>query len=243
MRVLRAVVQGLGELFITLGLVLLLFVAWQLWWTDVESGRTQQATTRSLERTWTKQLQTSPPTTSPPTTSPPTTRPPTQPAAKVPLGRAFALIRVPRFGKDYVRPILQGTKLSVLDEGVGHYGSSAWPGEVGNFALAGHRVTYAKPFNQIADLRRDDPIVIETSTTWYVYRVVRHVIVTPDRVDVVAPVPEKPGAVPTMRMMTMTACHPKFSARQRYVVFSRLAQTIPKAGGAVPDVLTVAAKP
>jgi sortase A len=115
-------------------------------------------------------------------------------------GQAFALIRVPRFGSDYVRPVVKGTDLSVLDEGVGHYEGTAAPGEVGNFALAGHRVTYAKPFGQIAELR---------------------------------------GATPTKRLLTMTACHPRYSAEQRYVVIAELAQSVPKTGRA-PSVLAAA---
>ena len=231
MRAVRAAVQGLGELCITLGLLLLLFVAWQLWWTDVESDRSQLATTRGLEQTWQRDLQ----------VAPTTAKPVVPKVSQVPMGDAFALMRVPRFGADYVRPIVAGTELSVLDQGIGHYDGTVDPGEVGNFSLAGHRVTYGKPFNRIDELQPGDPIVIETRTTWYVYRVQRHTIVTPDRVDVVAPVPEKPGVTATQRMMTMTACHPEFSARQRYVVFSKLTQTIPKTrGGAVPDVLTAA---
>jgi len=237
-RVVRGVVHGVGELCITLGVLLLLFVVWQLWWTDVVAGRAQDATTQRLEQLWKPQVRAATPGVPlRPAASQPVAE---RPVAQVAAGTPFALIRVPRFGKEYVRPILQGTDLSTLDEGVGHYENSVGPGAVGNFALAGHRVTYAKPFNQIAELRTGDPIVIETKTSWYVYRVVRHTIVTPDRVDVVAPVPERPGATPTQRLMTMTACHPEFSARLRYVVYSQLAQTIPKTGGAVPDVLTAA---
>lgn len=241
MRVLRTAVHGVGELCITLGVVLLLFVVWQLWWTDVESGRSQQTVSRQLEQSW---VPSPAPSAGPGGVLTPAPGPPAPGGLKVDqvkLGTAFALIRVPRFGKDYVRPVLQGVELSVLDGGVGHYPASVGPGAIGNFALAGHRVTYAKPFNQIAELRAGDPIVIETRTTWYVYRVVRHIIVTPDRVDVVAPVPERPGVAPTQRLMTMTACHPEFSARQRYVVFSKLAQTLPRKGGVMPDVLTAAA--
>jgi sortase A len=221
-------VHGLGELFITAGLVLLLFVAWQLWWTDVASGRTQRDSVQQLERLWGDDLPT-----------PQTTKAPVVPAKlkRVAVGDAFAIVRIPRFGRDYRRPVLEGVDLDVLDKGVGHYPDSVLPGEVGNFAMAGHRVTYAKPFNQIATLRQGDAVVVETKDTWYVYRVVRHTIVTPDRVDVVAPVPEQPGATPTKRMMTMTACHPMFSARERYVVFSELEKTVSKATGTLPDAL------
>ncbi len=144
------------------------------------------------------------------------------------MGDAFALIRIPRFGKKYVKPIYQGTELPILDKGVGHYTKSQMPGEIGNFAVAGHRVTYGKPFNEIATIKPGDAIVVETATTWYVYRAVRHVIVTPDHVEVVAPVPQHPGATPTVAWMTMTACNPEYSARERYVEFSKLEQVLPK---------------
>jgi sortase A len=219
-RALRIVVQGLGETLITFGAVLLLFVVWQVWWTDVSADRTQAGITRQLEREW--QVP---------------TKPPRRPLAAIPMGDAFALIRIPRFGRDNVRPVLEGTGTDLLRRGVGHYPESALPGRVGNFAVAGHRVTYGKPFNQVAELRTGDPVVIETRSTWYVYRVVRHVIVSPGQVDVVAPVPQRPGVKATARMMTMTSCHPKFSAQQRYVVFSELTQTLPKSAGVIPDVL------
>ncbi len=228
----RALARGAGELLITLGLLVLLFVGWQLWWTDVVSGRDQAATTGRLERAWRAA--------SGPTATEPAIK--EQAVADLAPGTAFAVLRVPRFGAGYARPVLQGTDPAQLDEGVGHYPDSAAPGEVGNLALAGHRVTYGKPFGEIARLRAGDAVVVETRTTWFVYRVVRHVVVTPDRVDVVAPVPERPGVAPTARMLTMTACHPRFSARERYVVFSQLDQTIAKTGGAVPDVLAATAR-
>lgn len=235
MTALRTTLRGLGELLVTLGVVLLLFLVWQLWWTDLVAGRAQGNLASQLQRTWTAQQ---------PTGQQPAAREPSgaQPVAQDPplklrTGQAFAVIRIPRFGKDYARPVLEGVQLDVLDKGVGHYPGSADPGAVGNFALAGHRVTYAKPFNKIDTLRPGDPIVVETARAWFVYRVKRYVIVTPDRVDVIAPVPQQPGKTPTKAMMTMTACHPKFSARYRYVVFSELEQRIAKAPGVVPSVL------
>jgi sortase A len=221
----RAGARGLGELLITLGVVLLLFVAWQLYWTDFTADRAQASTTESVQRQWSK-------------------HPESAPGAlvngkvkAVPLGDAFALIRIPRFGKKYVKPIYQGTELSILDKGVGHYTKTQMPGEIGNFAVAGHRVTYGKPFNEIATIKPGDAIVVETATTWYVYRAVRHVIVTPSHIEVVAPVPEHPGATPTVAWMTMTACNPEYSARERYVEFSKLEQVLPKTSGQIPAAL------
>ncbi|MFP5347608.1 MAG: class E sortase, partial [Actinomycetes bacterium] len=156
---------------------------------------------------------------------------PPVPAGTPGAGAAFAILHVPRFGADYQRPILQGTSLDLLARGVGHYPSSALPGEVGNFALAGHRVTYGRPFHDIAELRQGDQIIVETADAWYVYRMRSNLVVTPNRVDVVDPVPEEPDAEPTERLLTMTACHPMYSARERFVVHAVLDHWQPKSAG------------
>ena len=154
----------------------------------------------------------------------------------MPLGKAFAVIRIPRFGKRYAKPIYQGYSEKILDKGVGHYNHTQMPGQLGNFAMAGHRVTYGKPFNLIATIRPGDAIVIETATTWYVYRAVRHVIVSPTDTDVLSPCRSIRGAA-DQAWLTMTACHPEFSAKYRYVEFARLQQTLPKSAGQVPAAL------
>jgi sortase A len=217
----RAIVRGFGELLITVGALLLLFVAWQLWWTDVQANREQAGITADLHEAWRDALDQRPPVSGePPVPAKPTPR------------EAFAIIHIPRFGQDYQpRPVLEGTSLDLLARGVGHYEDSALPGQIGNFSIAGHRVTYGRPFNQIAELKPGDPIVIETADTWYVYRMRSDLIVTPDRVDVVAPVPEQPDAKPTERLLTLTACHPMYSARERYIVHAEFDRWQPKGAG------------
>lgn len=231
----RGAVRGLGELFITAGLVLLLFVAWQLWWTDVVANREQAAITDRLTEEWgggDREVGAVVPDAAPVDFGPPPE------LAQAAAGEAFGILRIPSFGPQWQeRPIVQGTDLDLLEDGVGHYdgteipGASAMPGGVGNFAVAGHRVTYGRPFFQIAELVPGDPIVVETQDSWYVYRMRSSTIVTPDRVDVVAPVPEQPDAVPTERLLTMTACHPKYSARERYVVYAVMESWQPKSAG------------
>jgi sortase A len=216
-----------GDLLVTAGLVLLLFVAWQLWWTDVTANRVQDKTIARLDREFGG---------SGPTGT--STRPNEQPKP-VAFGQAFAILRVPRLGADYARPVLEGTSLDILDKGVGHYSGTAQPGAVGNFAVAGHRTTYGRPFHDIDKLKPGDKVVVETKTTFYVYVVKRHTIVLPTAVDVVAPVPQKPGAKPSERWMTMTACHPKYSAAQRYVVFAQLEKSYPRADGLPAGTLAV----
>ncbi len=141
---------------------------------------------------------------------------------------------MPRFGADWVRPVLQGTDDDVLATGVGHYEGTAAPGEVGNFAVAGHRTTWGRPFHDIDRLRTGDRVLVETADAVYVYAVTAHEVVQPGDVDVIAPVAGEPGAEPVEPVLTMTSCHPRYSAAQRYVVHAELAETLD------PDDLAVA---
>jgi sortase A len=222
MKVLRWTVRTLGEVLITLGLLMFLFIGWQLWWTNVTANREQAATIQALEKGF-----------GPAKTSSRSVGPvnPIATLTKVPFGQAFAIMRIPRFGADYARPVLQGTDADALSQGIGHYAGTAFPGQVGNFAVAGHRTTYGKPFSDIALLQKGDVIVVETKTSYMVYSVNRWVTVTPDQVQVIAPVPQHAGAVPTQDWMTMTSCTPPFSASHRYVVFSKLVKSIPRSDG------------
>lgn len=215
------ILGALGELMITAGVFLLLFVAWQLWWTDFTSNREQASITNSLSKQWDSGKANARGNSSNP------------PALLQPgPGKPFALIHIPRFGSHWEpRPVLEGTKLSILDEGVGHYADTAMPGQIGNVALAGHRVTYGRPFFQIADLQAGDAIVLETVDGWYTYRMTSEEIVSPRDVAVIAPVPGKPGEPANGRYLTLTACHPKYSARQRYIVHGTFESFTPRADG------------
>ena len=164
-------------------------------------------------------------------------RPAADPVGQPGTGEAFAIVRIPAFGPDWQeRPVFEGTSLALLEDGMGHYEDAALPGQVGNFAVAGHRVTYGRPLNQIAELEPGDPIVVETEDAWFVYRMRSSTIVTPDRLDVVAPVPEQPGVEPTERLLTLTACHPMYSARERFIVYAAMDSWQPKTAGE-PSVL------
>ena len=228
MKALRWVVGTLGEVLITLGLLLLLFVSWQLWWTDVTANREQAGTIQALERGFSGAGGAG----AAATDSAATLR-------KVPFGEAFAIVRIPRLGADYARPVLHGIDRETLKEGVGHYPDTVMPGQVGNFSVAGHRTTYGKPFTDIDLLQKGDVIVVETKASYLVYAVDRHVIVTPDRVEVIAPVPQRPGVKPTQAWMTLTSCHPRYSALERYVVFAKLVKSIPRANGLPASFMTV----
>src|SRR5690606_27026358 len=191
-----------------------LFVVWQLWWTDVVAERAQ--VTMLAELGWAAPVPEVVPDDGialPQDGDPPVVERPGP-------FETFASMIVPRFGEDFERTVSEGvTRSGTLDElGIGWYPHSALPGELGNFAVAGHRVTFGKPFNLIAELEVDDPIIVRTPEVWYVYRVTEHHIVLPGEVSVVAPVPGDPDAEPTEHFVTLTSCHPMFSLRERYIV-------------------------
>jgi sortase A len=224
----------LGELFITVGLLLLGFLVWQLWWTDVVGNREQAQAVAGLEFT----------------------PAPTATASAVPVvairrnddppvlaepahATTFATFQVPRWTGEPIRPISQGTdKKTVLDVlGIGHYEGTAMPGAIGNFAIAAHRTTFAKPFNRIAELQIGDALVVRTADTWYVYTVTSTQIVRPSDVSVIAPVPGDAGATPSERSITLTTCHPMFSASERYIVHGTLLYWAPVSSGSPAELL------
>ncbi|OHV40761.1 class E sortase [Pseudofrankia sp. EUN1h] len=222
-RVGAAAVRAVGELLITLGLLVALFLAYQLWITDLFQARSQSRLHDRLTASWHGPA-TKPP--AKPSQPPPATRP------KPAVGQGFAVLHIPRLGDDYAPVVVEGVGEAQLEEGPGHYPGTAMPGETGNFVVSGHRTTYGKPFNRLDELRTGDPVVVEVSDRYYVYRMTRSEVVAPDRIDVTAPVPEHPGATPTAAVLTMTTCHPKYSAKSRLIVFASLDRTVMKAPGA-----------
>ena len=147
--------------------------------------------------------------------------------SKVP-GDAIALLRIPAFGDDYELPILNGTELSVLAKGVGHYSSTAAPGQIGNFALAGHRVTHGQPFAELLTLKQGDEVIVETREAVYTYVMddsPRQLTVDDSETWVLDPVPGKPGAKPTEALITLTTCQDLFRSPDRSVGFGRLQRT------------------
>lgn len=236
----------LGELLITFGVLLLAFLVWQLWWTDVVGNRAQASIVNELG--W-DAVPTAAPTpddgpteptepTGPLVAEPRRDEPPPVPA-ETETAVTFATLQVPRWVGEPERPVSQGVdRATVLDKlGIGHYPGTAMPGDVGNFAMAAHRTTYAKPFNRVEELQLGDPVVIRTPDTWYVYRVTSTEIVRPEQIDVIDPVPTDPGAEPTERLLTMTTCHPMFSAQERFIVHAVLDYWAPVADGTPAELL------
>lgn len=143
-------------------------------------------------------------------------------------GEAIALLRIPAFGDDFEVPILEGTDLADLDRGVGRYSSSALPGRVGNFALAGHRITHGQPFARLLELDRGDAVIIETRDATFTYAIddpPRDLTVPDSATWVLDPVPGEPEAKPTKALLTLTTCQDLFRSADRSVGFGRLVST------------------
>jgi sortase A len=212
---LARVIGGVGRTFITAGVLILLFVAYQLWGTGIRQAQAQ----RSLERDFEAVLEAAPPPTTPTTTTtepgadPPRAEPELVPPIELPPpGEAVARIRIPSIGVDEI--VVAGVSLADLRKGPGHFPETPLPGQAGNAAIAGHRTTYGAPFHRIDEIGEGDEIVVETMQGEFRYEYMGTEIVTPDRVDVLDDMGD--------HRLTLTACHPKYSARQRIVVTAEL---------------------
>jgi sortase A len=143
-------------------------------------------------------------------------------------GEAIGLLRIPAFGEAYEVPILNGTELGVLAKGVGHYASTAQAGQIGNFALAGYRVTHGQPFVRLLELDTGDEIIVETQDATFTYVLdepPRQLTVKDTDTWVIDPVPGKPELKPTQALITLTTCPDLFHSSKRSVGFGHLVRT------------------
>jgi sortase A len=229
------VIGVLGELFLTAGVLVLLFLGWQLWLNDLVVGAEQRDAAMEFTETLVPQAET-PPSDEPAAPDDETGDPPDPVSTVVPVsGEGFATLYVPRFGADYVRIIGEGVGLSaVLNKsslGVGHYPQTQLPGELGNFALAAHRTTWGAPFGAIGDLQLGDRIYVQTVDGWYTYAFRNLEYVLPTGVGVLEPVPQAPGVEAGDRFITLTSCNPRFSAAERIIAYGVLESWHPAADG------------
>ncbi|MEV7027894.1 class E sortase, partial [Kitasatospora sp. NPDC093558] len=213
-----------GELCITLGVVMLLFVSYQLWWTNVQADAAADGARSQLE----KQFDAAQPPGQPGQPAPDPAKPETfEP------GKGFAIIYLPKLGLKF--PIAEGTsKSAVLDNGlVGHYTGTGMPADkAGNFALAAHRNTHGEPFRYINKLGKGDQVVVETATAYYTYEITGGIPETsPNNVSVIKPVPTGAGYTGPGRYITLTTCTPEFTSKFRLILFGKMTEERPRSQG------------
>jgi sortase A len=237
-----SIVGVIGELFITAGVLVFLFLGWQLWLNDLVVGAEQNKAGAALAQSLADEAPKKP--TVAPTKAPDAVKPDygDPVVAKVSANAVqFAVMYVPRFGEDYVRSVSEGVgTVDVLNKnGIGHYPGTQMPGEIGNFAVAAHRTTHGAPFKQLATLQVGDKIYVQTQDGYYTYDFRGLEYVRPTGVSVLDPVPEQAGVAPTDRVLTMTSCNPEFSASERIVAYSVFESWQPTSAGA-PAAITAA---
>jgi sortase A len=222
----RWVVGGVGRGLIAAGVLILLFVAYQLWGTGIQEARSQN----QLENEFNDIIATAP---APSTTEAPTTTraattsaavataptttvaATTVPPPDVKEGDPLARIEIPKIGVDKI--VVAGVSLSDLRKGPGHYPNTPLPGQLGNAAIAGHRTTYGAPFFRVDELAAGDEIIVTTVQGTFRYLVTEIKIVKPTDFSVLDPTPDA--------TLTLTSCNPRYSSRQRIVVKATLDTT------------------
>ncbi|MFD3917939.1 class E sortase [Streptomyces sp. NPDC058595] len=212
--------RAVGEIFISLGVLMLLFVTYQLWWTNIQADLYAGKETDKIQDGWAKGR---------------------QPGAFEP-GQGFAIMHIPKL--DVVVPIAEGIdKAKVLDRGmVGHYSEgrlkTAMPSDKqGNFAVAGHRNTHGEPFRYINRLEPGDKIVVETQDSYFTYDMASILPQTaPSNIGVIGPVPPGSGFSEPGRYITLTTCTPEFTSTYRMIVWGKMVEERPRGKGK-PDAL------
>ncbi|GAA1677538.1 class E sortase [Fodinicola feengrottensis] len=210
--IVRAIIRGFGQTLITLGLVVMLFAGYEVYGKELQVDGNKDTLNSQLNQQWSHQ---------------------TGAAASTPIpGQGLARIYIPRLQKDWV--VVEGVTPHDIRLAPGHYPKSQLPGQVGNFAVAGHRIKAI--FYDLDQLKNGDEIVVQTRTDWFIYKVSLTEIVSPHEVSVVDPVPHHPGATPTQKMITLTTCNPKWDNYQRLIIHGVLASTQPTSAGQPPEI-------
>ena len=233
----RWVVSNVGKVLIATGLLMFGFVGYQLWGTGLEYAQAQNELDEDFEELLASATSAPPATTVPATTaseSPPPTAPPTTVATTSPPppiepivyanGDVVARIEIPSIGLD--SKVVQGVTPEDLKKGPGHYPDTPMPGELGNAAIAGHRTTYGEPFSNLDGVEPGAEIIVTTVNGRFVYRATGSEVVSPAASEVVA------TTDPTVARLTLTTCHPRWTARERLIVYADLdaaASTAPQA--------------
>ncbi|MDP9071890.1 MAG: class E sortase [Actinomycetota bacterium] len=201
----RRAIRGLGKTLITMGVLTLLFVAYQLWGTGLAEARSQDALTEQFRQSVGP---TPPAAPSPDTPSPePVVAPP-----PAPEGEAVAILKIPKLGVE--KAVVEGVGLTELKKGPGHYPTTPMPGQPGNAAIAGHRTTYGAPFFKLDELARGDEILVTTRQGEFRYDVMDSKIVSPEETSVLDDMGDD--------RLTLTTCNPRYSAAQRLIVVAAL---------------------
>ena len=203
---LRWFMQNLGFMLIGLGLLMFLFVGYQLWGTGIQEAQSQNKLESSFANIL-NEISVEKPVAGVPST--------TREPIFVNRGDGVFLIQMPTI--NVTKYVVAGVETADLKKGPGHYPSTPLPGELGNSAIAGHRTTYGEPFRHLDDLEIGDPIIItDLFNRTFTYTVTAQQIVKPSDTWVTA------TTDPNKAILTLTTCDPEFSAKQRLIISAEM---------------------
>jgi sortase A len=209
----RRLLRGAGWTFIGMGSFVLYFLVYQLVGTNAVTSRGQDELRNELQREW-----------SAPSAAP--SQQPKDPKKVVPrrvaAGKPLAVLDIPKVRLDN-KVVVEGVGREELRKGPGHVPSTVLPGQDGTFGVSGHRTTYGAPFYRLNELAKGDTITVVTREAVYTYTVTRTAIVRPTDTQVLNNVTGPDGK--PKATITLTTCHPRYSARQRLIVFGDLTDT------------------
>jgi sortase A len=212
----RQVIHATGEIALTAGAIGLLFIGYLVWGTSLRAASAQRQLGSELNQQWQQSPARGDAIEAGPEQFHPTT------------GEPFAFITIPAFGPHWRFTLIQGTAMAQLDVSPGHVPGTQWPGQVGNFAVAGHRVTAGNPFWSLPALRSGDLVYIQTKADNFIYRVTGDKQVLPTDVGVLDPVPGHPGQRPVQRLITLITCNPAWTGTRRVIVTGVLVSAKPR---------------
>ncbi|MBM9459178.1 class E sortase [Nocardioides sp. zg-536] len=210
----RSVLSVLAELLLTGAALLFLLAFYLLVWTNVQTDAAQRSLLEDFRAQTFEGGEESPRTPD--------------------VGDGLSVLHIPRLGEDWEWVVLEGVDKKTLNDGPGHFPGTALPGEVGNFAVAGHRATHGEPFAQLDKLKEGDKVYVEAVDGWFTYQVTWSRIVPPTAVEVIAPVAGRPGKNPTVQSLTLVTCHPRWASTERLVVGAQLVESRDPAAGPPP---------
>jgi LPXTG-site transpeptidase (sortase) family protein len=208
-----ATISVIGEILITAGLILALFVVYSLWWTNVIADRHEKAAADRVRQQWAQSAPSGGGHSAP---------------KSLDTKDGIGFLHVPAMGRHYEVLVKKGTSTDVLNEGVAGYYTRPTPSAMpwdksGNFTLAAHRDGHGAKFHNIDKIKKGDPIVFETKDDWYVYKVFSILPETSKyNVKVLQSVPKQSGKTKPGHYITLTTCTPVYTSEYRYIVWGEL---------------------
>lgn len=210
----RKLVVLLGELLLIAAALLGLFLVYQTWFSNVRADIASEQLAREIESEWAASTSTESSVVAATTSSSPIGSP----------KRAIGLLYIPKLREDvWKTPVISDVSYRALAMGVGHYPTTALPGENGNFAIAGHRATNGEPFAKFEKLMAGDLVYVQTKAGFFTYELFEDKKIQESEVWVLDR-KLKGLTMSTDSLITLTTCDPRWNSTRRWAWWGKLVE-------------------